>query len=344
MSLRERHRDFLNRSGWGAATVASLPSDASFRQYHRLTGGEQPALLMDAPPDKENIHAYVTIARHLKSLGLSAPEILALDEAEGLAVIEDFGEDTYTRLLDGGTDPEPLYELAVDVLIALHGHERAARVEAPPYDHAALMAEALLLPDWYLPAMTGKPTPETVRADYMSAWQSVFDATPPGPETLVLRDYHVDNLMLLEDRSGAARAGLLDFQDALIGHPAYDLVSLLEDARRDVSDDLTEAMQARYRAGLPDLADDSLGPWYAILGVQRHAKVAGIFVRLCVRDGKDVYLPHIPRVMRLLERGLSNPALTPVKAWFDEHLPDVTAPLPAFDPVEIRSLISGQTP
>lgn len=338
------HQVFLQRHGWGDANVTPLASDASFRQYHRLVDrqpdGGRKALLMDAPPGKENIHAYVTIARHLLAMGLSAPEILALDEAAGLAVIEDFGEDTYTRLLEGGVDPAPLYELAVDVLVALHGCDDAARVEAPAYDPARLLDEAALLVDWYLPAMTGRATPPAVRQSYMDAWQVVFEGTASTARTLVLRDYHVDNLMVLEGRSDAARAGLLDFQDAVIGHPAYDLVSLLEDARRDVSDDLTQAMKDRYRAALPALADETLGPWYAILGTQRHAKVAGIFVRLCVRDGKAVYLPHLPRVMRLLARGLAAPELAPVKMWFDANLPDVTRSLPDFDPAATRRLIS----
>ncbi|MBC8241636.1 MAG: phosphotransferase [Alphaproteobacteria bacterium] len=340
MNRADAHRKFLNDHGWGKAGVTALPSDASFRQYHRLQDGARRALLMEAPPDKENIHAYVIIARHLVALGLSAPKILALDEAAGLAVIEDFGEDTYTRLLDGGADPVALYELAVDVLIALHGCDDAASVDAPAYDHNRLLDEAALLVDWYLPAMTGASTPDAVRQSWLDAWQTVFEGASSLASTLVLRDYHVDNLMVLKERSGAARAGLLDFQDAVIGHPAYDLVSLLEDARRDVSDALTQAMQDRYRAALPSLADETLGPWYAILGVQRHAKIAGIFVRLCVRDGKPIYMPHIPRVMGLLARRLDAPELAPVKAWFDEHLPHVTQSLPPLDPAVVRRLVS----
>lgn len=332
---------FLTTHGWGEAAVDSLPSDASFRQYHRLSDAERGgALLMDAPPDKEDIHAYVTIARHLVSLGLSAPQILALDEGQGFAVIEDFGEATYTRLLNAGAEPLELYELAVDVLAHLHGHSDAARVEAPAYSFDRLLDEAALLVDWYLPAMTGEATAPDVRQSYLDAWRTVFASAPVEMDTLVLRDYHVDNLMLLEGREGAARAGLLDFQDAVIGHPAYDLVSLLEDARRDVSDEMVQSMQDRYRHALPELAQSTLGPWYGILGAQRHAKVAGIFVRLCVRDGKDVYLPHIPRVMRLLARNLALPQLAPVTGWFETHLPDVTQPLPAFDPAVIRTHIS----
>lgn len=331
---------FLAAHGWGDAEVVSLPSDASFRQYHRLHLGDRRALLMDAPPDKENIHAYVTIARHLNGHGLSAPEIWAVNEEQGFAVIEDFGEDTYTRLLNDGADPVPLYELAVDVLTALHGKAGAADVDAPGYTVDRLLDEAVLLPDWYLPAMTGAATEPAARQDYLDAWREVFANAPVEADTLVLRDYHVDNLMLLEEREGAACAGLLDFQDAVIGHPAYDLVSLLEDARRDVSDAMTRSMLARYRQALPDQADAAMGPWYAILGAQRHAKVAGIFVRLYVRDGKPVYLPHIPRVMGLLARNLAKDELRPVKAWFDAHLPDIEKPLPAFNPETVRALIS----
>ncbi len=340
MSRADAHRNFLIDHGWGEADVTSLASDASFRQYHRLLDGERQALLMDAPPDKENIHAYVTIARHLKALGLSAPDILALDEAAGLAVIEDFGEDTYTRLLDGGADPVALYELAVDVLIALHGRDDATQIEVPAYDQDRLLDEVVRLVDWYLPAMRGEPTPDAVRKSYLDTWRVVFEGAPDDPTTLVLLDYHVDNLMLLEGRSGLARAGVLDFQDAMIGHPAYDLVSLLEDARRDVPDDLIQAMQNRYRAALPSQANTTLGSWYAILSVQRNARLAGQFVRLCVRDGKPAYLQYIPRVMGLLERGLDAPELAPVKAWFDTHLRHVTQPLPPFDPAAVRRLIS----
>lgn len=340
MNRAVEHREFLQRHGWGNAEIKPLASDASFRRYYRLRDDDRRALLMDAPPGKEDIHAYVTLARHLLGMGLSAPKILALDELAGLAVIEDFGEDTYTRLLDGGADPVELYELAIDVLVALHSRDDATRVDVPSYDQARLLDEAALLVDWYLPAMTGVATSAVVRQAYLDAWQSVFEATPSASATLVLRDYHVDNLMILEGRSGVARAGLLDFQDAVIGFAAYDLVSLLEDARRDVPDDLARAMRERYRAALPGLAAETLGPWYSILGAQRHAKVAGIFVRLCVRDGKAVYLPHIPRVMRLLARCLAVPELAPVKAWFDIHMPDVTLPLPDFDPAVIRRLIN----
>jgi aminoglycoside/choline kinase family phosphotransferase len=321
---------FLDSSGWGGATVEALPGDASFRHYFRLQEGSSRALLMDAPPEAEDVRPYVKVAEHLLSLGLSAPKILARDEQEGFLVIEDFGEATFTRLLAAGEDQRPLYELAVDVLAALHDHPRNASLELPPYDLAALQKEAALLTDWYLPALTGAPTGAAVRAAYLEAWRQVFEGLPGLPKVLVLRDYHVDNLMLLKDRKGPAACGLLDFQDALIGNPAYDLISLLEDARRDVPEDLAGRLFLRYlerRGGALD--GHLLGRWCACLGAQRHAKVAGIFVRLMWRDGKPVYLKHIPRVVRMLERQIrSAPDLQPLADWCKEHLPDFSGELP----------------
>lgn len=336
----EARAQFLSGTDWRAAKVTPLPGDASFRHYFRLQDGRRHALLMDAPPDTENTATYVLVARHLVSLGLSAPRIEALDQAQGFAVIEDFGEYTFTKLLNDGADEEFLYELAVDALTHLHGEPSAAEIDCPEYNEQALLNEASLLPDWYLPAMTGQETSEAVRESYMEAWQVAIDAMPSFSPTLVLRDYHVDNLMVLPERPGLAGCGLLDFQDALIGHPAYDLVSLLEDARRDVSDQLTIRMRNRYRERVTIEDQAAFDAWYVLLGVQRHAKVAGIFVRLYVRDGKPVYLPHIPRVMALLSRSLASPCLSPVKKWFDEHLSEPTKSLPEFDPAEVRRLIN----
>ncbi len=335
--------NFLNDHGWASAETTALPADASFRRYFRLQDGTgddvRHALLMDAAPPTENIHAYITIAQHLVDLGLSAPRVEASDEALGLAIIEDFGESTYTRLLEGGEDPWPLYALAVDVLSHLHIQRNAASIDLPIYDAARLVDEVMLFTDWYLPAITGIATPGHVRDEFAAAWHDVINTLPPGQQTLVLRDYHVDNLMLLgEGREGAARGGILDFQDAVIGHPAYDLVSLLEDARRDVSPELTTTMRERYAKALPEAKGASFDAWYAVLGVQRHARVAGVFVRLCARDSKPGYLPHIPRVMGMLARSLSHPALSPVRTWFDKYLPDPLHALPDFDPQAVRAI------
>ena len=315
---------FLADAGWGAAARRPLAGDASFRRYERLSLDERRAVLMDAPPPEEDVNAFHRVERLLLSLGLSAPRALAVNQAEGLMLLEDLGDRTFTRALAEGDDERALYELAVDVLIHLHLAADAKALAAAPlpdYDDGRLLQEALLLTDWYLPALSGAETPAAVRDAYVEAWRSVFPLARRVPPTLVLRDYHVDNLMVLEDRSGVAGCGLLDFQDAVIGPRSYDLVSLLEDARRDIPVGLIAAMLARYLAAFPETDPAAFQASYAILGAQRSAKIIGIFTRLCRRDGKDQYLRHIPRVWRLLEGDLTAPELAPVKAWFDEVLP-----------------------
>jgi aminoglycoside/choline kinase family phosphotransferase len=232
------------------------------------------------------------------------------------------GDDTFTRLLAAGANEAELYELAVDVLIDLHRRPAAESVPAGlgAYDDSRFLDEAALLIDWFLPAMGAAPPP-AARADYLAAWRPSLAAARAVPETLVLRDYHVDNLMLIAGRTGIARCGLLDFQDALRGPTAYDFVSLVEDARRDISEGLRAAARRRYLAAFPALDAAAFDAACAVLGAQRHAKVIGIFTRLHRRDGKAQYLIHIPRVWRLLERALPHPALAPVRAWFEAHVP-----------------------
>lgn len=320
-------RAFVVGAGWGDAKEKALPADASFRRYYRLQGGRSSALIMDAPPEREAVAPFVRVARHLAALGFSAPHILACDEEAGFLLLEDFGDRTFTRLLAEGASEEGLYRLAVDLLVALHGREDADGIVLPAYDLGPLLDEAALFVDWYWPEKQGRPCPAELRADYLAAWRAVFAALPPAPATFVHRDFHVDNLMLLKEREGLAACGLLDFQDALIGPPAYDLVSLLEDARRDIDPALVAQLYGRYCAGVGDLDHAGFAASYAALGAQRHAKVAGIFTRLLRRDGKDAYLKHIPRVLRLLDRQLGQvPELEPVQAWMAEHLPDLTTP------------------
>ena len=219
---------FLAEAGWSQAERHPLSADASFRRYIRLVDGDRRALLMDAPPPQEDVRPWLTIGGHLLALGFSTPQVACADEQHGLLIIEDFGDDTYARLIAGEAEEEPLYALAIDLLVRLHRQPRAADIDVPPYDEHRFLDEALLLTDWYLPAVRGGPTPDVHRAAYMQAWQSVLPLARQVPDTLVLRDYHVDNLMLLPERPGVGACGLLDFQDALIGPVTYDLVSLLE--------------------------------------------------------------------------------------------------------------------
>lgn len=319
----QRIADFLTATGWSPAEIRSLAGDASFRRYHRVSQNGVRAVLMDAPPDREDVRPFVRMARHLLALGLSAPSILASDEAAGLLLLEDFGDETFTRLLSAGHDEAALYALAIDVLVHLHRLEPAAALPPglPAYDLRRLLDEAMLLPDWYMPAIFGRPTEDGARREYALAWEEVLTPGLIAPSTLVLRDFHVDNLMRLSGRDGIAACGLLDFQDAVAGPPAYDVMSLLEDARRDVSPSLKAEMLNRYSAGMGRADLTGFERAFAILAAHRHAKVIGIFTRLSRRDGKSSYLTHIPRVWRLLERALAHDALAPMARWFDWHVP-----------------------
>jgi N-acetylmuramate 1-kinase len=313
---------FLKRAGWGDVPRRPLAGDASFRRYDRLEAPGRRAVLMDAPPPQEDVRPFLKISRLLRRLELSAPEILAEDSEAGLLLLEDFGDRTYTRLLAAGIDETTLYRLAVDVLIALHGRfEPALGVGLPPYDETRLLNEAALLVDWYLPAVSGAPTPPDLREEYLAMWRALLPLASAVPATLVLRDYHVDNLMLLEGRAGLAACGLLDFQDAVIGSPAYDLVSLLEDARRDVSPDLASGLTEHYLSAFAAVDRSAFSAAAAVLAAQRNCKILGIFTRLCVRDGKPQYLVHTQRLWRLVDHDVSHPALAPVRRWLDRHIP-----------------------
>ncbi len=319
---------FLSRAGYGAGRRSMLAGDASFRRYERLDLGGTSVVLMDAPPP-ETVRPFVAVAGVLRGLGFSAPATLAADAQKGLLLLEDLGDLTYTRILDGSPaaegapDEAALYALAVDVLIDLHRRPLSsfAAADLAPYDDARLLDEALLLTDWYLPALRGVPIPAAERAAYVDLWRTVLPLARGVADTLVLRDYHVDNLMWLRGRAGLAACGLLDFQDAVIGPVTYDLVSLLEDARRDIAPALAASMQARYLAAFPALDRAAFAASAAVLAAQRNCKIIGIFTRLWRRDGKTQYLRHIPRVFGLLERDVAHPALAPLADWLDRAVP-----------------------
>lgn len=316
--------EFLTRAGWREAARRPLAGDASFRRYERLDGPAGRAILMDAPPPQENVQAFRAVSELLRALGLSAPRIFAADEDAGLLLLEDFGDRSFAALLVEGGNPVPLYALATDTLVALNcaWNPRHASARAlPHYDDDLLIGhEASLLPDWYMPAV-GLEADRTARAAYTAAWAKALSRAHALPRTLVLRDYFPDNLMHLPERAGVAACGLLDFQDAVIGCCAYDLASLLQDARRDVPEEIETAMIERFLSAFPALDKAQFQAGYTVLAAQRHTKVIGIFTRLAQRDGKPEYLRHMPRLWRLLERCLQDPALRPVKAWLDEHIP-----------------------
>lgn len=320
-------RRFLAGSQWEDWSTYALAADASFRRYFRLTSDDRSVLLMDAPPETESIASFLAVDSYLQSVGLRAPEVFAQDVATGFAVIEDFGDSTYTTLLDAGAEPEPLYALAVEVLSRLHKAIDVAELELPRYDDGNYQTEISLFVDWYWVARTGAPMPARKRAEYEAIWRELLNGVSTEHECLVLRDYHVDNLMRI-DGAGTDGCGLLDFQDARVGSRAYDLVSLFEDARRDVDTAMAERLIDVYLAANGELDRKSFAYDYRVLGAHRHSKILGIFVRLCVRDGKEHYLSYLPRVQRLFEKSLRSDHLRPLADWLSANHPGaVTEPL-----------------
>ncbi|NQX95034.1 MAG: phosphotransferase [Erythrobacter sp.] len=316
--LPEGLHTFLESANWHDARIEPLAGDASFRRYFRLSrdgDGQTNAMLMHAPPPEEDPQPFILVDQWLRAHGLRAPDIYAQNPREGWLLLEDFGDDRMRDWLDARPeDEEAAYKAAIDALVELHRHPAGP---FSPYDMDAYLRETRLLTEWYAPAQALSVN----EAGFEAAWREVL--TPlierQGEGVSVLRDYHAENIMLLGG-SPKAPQGLIDFQDALVGHRAYDLVSLLQDARRDVDQAFAARMVAYYQEQRGENDADFLAD-YAILGAQRNAKIVGIFTRLFKRDGKPRYLSMIPRVWRLLESDLKHPALAPVAAWFDANIP-----------------------
>lgn len=319
---------FLVRAGWEGAVRRPLAGDASFRRYERVRGAAgQNAVLMDAPPDKEDIAPFATVAEFLTAQGHSAPRVLARDAEHGFLLLEDLGDDLFSRLLAKLPDAkreaqeEMLYVAATDVLIDLNKQWAKAKktIALPPYDEALLLREVSLFSDWYLPAILGEEKAADLRDAYLSIWKRTLAGLPDCGEVIVLRDFHADNLLWLPTREGFQRVGLLDFQDAVAGSPAYDMVSFLEDARRDVCADTVARCQNHFVKHTGVNADD-FAKAYALLGAQRNCKIVGIFTRLGKRDGKLHYQSYLSRVWRHLRRDFQHPALAELKTWMDAHV------------------------
>lgn len=310
---------FLQACGWAQAQRRPLAGDASSRRYERLSQPDgAKAVLMDAPPEKgEDVTPFMHIASHLRGLGLSAPEIYAQDVANGFLLIEDLGDALYARVARDRPTAEPeIYRAAVDLLCDLHRHRAP---ESAAHYHPGLMTElAALAFDWYLPAATGADP--SAKDAFCAVFEPLLTRYDTGEKVLILRDYHAENLLWLPDRDGVARVGLLDFQDAMAGHPAYDLVSLLEDARRGVPTDLCRDLMRRYvtRSGRDP---DEFAAASAVIAAQRNLRIVGVFARLCRRDGKPGYVDLLPRVWAHLMNDLSHPALTDVRKVILAHLP-----------------------
>jgi len=361
--LNEREQDiqaFLNAAGWAKAERVPVPGDASTRRYERLTLMDKKAVLMDAPKTAEapsepegasgedrrklgynalarlagpNPESFACIASELTKRGFSAPHIYATDLDAGFMLLEDLGDDLYARVIAKDPSQEaPLYKAAIDALAAIYRssfpdvfEQGKNKWRVRDYDDAALLAETDLCLDWYAPDLGHNITGD-IREEWYDLWRNAFkhlEAHAPG---LCLRDYHAENLFWLPERQATSRVGLIDFQDGLFSHPAYDLVSFIEDARRDVSLDLADPLIERFcdRAGIKDDADFRAA--YAVMGAQRNTKVIGFPVRADIKFGKPQYRALIPRVRNHLKHDLAHPVMAPIRGWFQKHIPDVLAP------------------
>lgn len=350
LSIAVAARELIDAAGWAAAKREFMLGDASTRAYERLTQPDgKTAILMISPPRPdgppirlgkpysaiahlaESVDAFVAMDHGLRSLGYSAPEILAEDLITGLLLIEDLGDG---GVLDAEGAPMPeRYEAAALLLADLHRHTLPTILPVaegrdhviPDYDREAMTIETELMLEWYAPHIAGVTLPAVTKAEFGRIWDKLFDEILQAPTTWTLRDFHSPNLIWLPEREGHAKLGLIDFQDSLLGNPAYDLVSLGQDARVDVPAALELRLLAAY--GKARRADDEtfdlagFARAYAILGAQRNTKIAGIFARLDRRDGKPAYLRHLPRIETYLRRNLDHPALEELKGWYQQYLP-----------------------
>lgn len=314
---------FLARAGWGAATARPLAGDASARRYLRLTGpGGARAVLMDAPPEAgEDVRPFLRVGAHLRALGFSAPEVLAAEPGAGLLLLEDLGDGLFARLAEARPARAPaLYAAAVDLLAALQAHPPPAWL--PAYAGPVLGEQAALVLDCYLPGTGALPADAAARAGFADCVTAACAQAAPGPPVLMLRDFHAENLLWLPRRQGVARVGLIDFQDAQAAHPAYDLVSLLQDARCDVPADLAAAMTARF-AQATGTDPQALARAMAALGALRQLRILGVFARLA-RAGKPGYLRHMPGVWAHLQADLAHPDLADLARMVAGLLPPPT--------------------
>lgn len=320
MNREAQMHAFLQQHGWGDAQCRMLAGDASFRKYWRITRGEQQRVLMDAPPEHEDIRPFMAVAETLAKAGLRVAHMEAADAAQGWLLLEDLGDDSFTKLLQKTPQHESeIYRTAIDALV--HLHEAAPEIVLKPYDDAVYLREAALLPEWFLPQIVGMPAARDLREEYLEIWRGILKCVPLQQRVLVHRDYHADNLLWQPGAQGFMRVGMLDFQDALLGDAAYDIVSLLEDARRDVGRGTVESCITHYLER-SDASKADFMARYAVLGAQRNSKIIGIFTRLTVRDGKAHYLNYLPRVWGHFMRDVQHPVLQPLQQWVEKNIPE----------------------
>lgn len=323
MSRRVEMEQFVAEAGYAGAPIALLAGDASFRKYWRVQVPDGTLVLMDAPPEHEDVAPFMRVTAMLRAMGLCAPAIHAHDTVRGFLLLEDLGDNLFSKALAGNGSAEAgMYQAACEALVHMHVQSRnnvAQIAELAVYDASVYLREVALFAEWFLVQVHGQSIAADLRDEWLAIWRGVLAGAGLVQEVLVHRDYHADNLLWHEGK-GIARVGMLDYQDALFGDPLYDVISLLEDARRDVSAATVEACKtALQRSDQHDA--ESFARRYHVLAAQRNCKIIGIFTRLCVRDGKSRYLEYMPRVWGHLLGDMTHPVLAPVKAFIDTHVP-----------------------
>lgn len=327
MTRTELIADFLNKAGWGAGKRSFLAGDASLRSYDRITLGDKTAVLMDAPPPEhpENflpaqlvlVGRFVQVDEILRDIGVHAPKILAKDIDNGLILLEDFGDNSFTRLLDGGHNARHLYRLATESIIKMRQSFKIPTNDEFVYSKERMMADIEHLPNWVVKYVSNIDLTDEEWEEYRAIWSELIDQMQAIPRGSALYDYHVDNLILTPQGT----CGVLDFQDVRTTAATYDIMTLLEDERRLVPQEIKDEMFGLYFDAFPELNTPQIRSLSNLVALQRHIKVVGQFVRYYYKDGKDKYMGYVPLVWFLIEQCLKAPECAKLKAWLDKYVP-----------------------
>lgn len=343
-----KRKAFLAQNGYKSSMILPLTEDGSFRRYYRVNSTGDFAILMDSVPELETIWAsshrlkdYVPIAKALRSVGISAPEIYASDIENGFCLMEDLGKDSYQHRLQNGHGERDLFEHAVGVLEVFRDNPKLNALPLQNFFNTGVFERKDQICTWYYPALTGQIMSPALKSDFDSAWDKIMDDLPDIEMCFQHGDFHIDNLTYLEDREGIQKCGIFDFQGAIEGPMPYDLVNLLEDARRSMEPAMKAGLKDQYCKGFSPEERENFDAWYTVLSAIFHCRVIGYFTQVYVRDNKDQYLEHLPRMRAYIQSTLETDIMKPLKEWFDMSNLSLSQPLPHFDIEEIKALIGN---
>jgi N-acetylmuramate 1-kinase len=325
-SREELRIAFLEKNNLNTYKIEALPADASNRRYYRLSDNNVTYILMDAPPKQENITQFLNVKDILADIELSVPKVLFQDIENGFLILEDFGNNTYKELLDNKTeenehlDEKKMYERAIDALAHLH-QKGPKNSSLSNFSERKFVDETMIFIDWYVDVLNGGRVSKSMTIKFKEILAHLHNQVKIFQNVVVLRDYHAQNIFWLENEVGVQKVGLIDFQDALIGSPIYDIVSLLQDARRDVSEEIVTSSITRYIKSFPNCSRKDLMMVYSILGVQRNLRIIGLFTKIAMKNKNTNYLALLPRVWRYIHSNLRHPILLPMRNWLEEVIP-----------------------